>query len=460
MGVHDIERKFEPHRIVMEVDEFFIHPDWDPFNQNYDSDIAVMKTTHQIQFTEFIQAICLWESEEIIPATSGIAIGYGPNGQTTVNNNGKRIAKKLQVFMHNNDECVAAEPRLKILTSNRTLCGESSHGSTICFGDSGHGFFVRLKNKFFLRGIISSSPKGANSSCTLTNYGVYTNVQKYKHWIDKPERFHRNSDICGIMSSAVPLIQGERIAIHVQFPWTVLIKYPQFYYTGVLLSQRHVLSYSGSFSYWDDCKGKYIPQALNEFKLLFGLVDVNNQDDPNVISVNPARVILHPHLQKINGIAVNAVGIAVLETSVPFNKFIKPICLWNDQHHYAKDMKLFSNGYGKDDTGKFSTLRKYARMTFTSHDVCRATYSDRPSAFEYTKLFCAQGSNVNETPCEGDIPLIMKSDDKWFIRGIMINYRLWKTNGTCVFNKPLLYEDVAHHAHWIQAQTLVSIRHQ
>lgn len=452
MGVHDIEKKFELNRVVMESNEFFIHPDWNPFNKNYDSDIAIIKTNHQIQFTEYIQPICLWASHQNIPATSGIAVGYGINGQSTQNK--ERIAKKLQIFIHQNEECIATETKLSVLASNRTFCGESIYGSSICFGDSGHGFFVKVKNKFYLRGIISASPKFANNSCTLTHYGIYTNVIKYKDWIDNPEKCHRNSNTCGIMSSAVSLIQGGNYSLRDQFPWTALIKYSSSFYSGVLVSQKHVLAYSGSVSFWNDIQKKYIPQHLSAFKVHFGMTEASSQDDPNVITVNPAKIILHPNLQKVGITVINAVGIVVLETSVPYNKFIKPICLWNNQNYFNKDMKMFAVGYGKDETGKHSKVRKYSRMMHTPNEVCRDVYADRSSAFESSKLFCAQG-NEHETPCDGDTPLIMKFEDKWYIRGIMISFRYWMSNETCVYNKPLLYEDIAYHAHWILSQTIL-----
>ncbi|CAG9807732.1 unnamed protein product [Chironomus riparius] len=403
MGVHDIEKKFEPNRVVMKSNEFFIHPDWNPLNKNYDSDIAIIKTSHQIQFTEFIQPICLWELYHNIPATSGIVVGYGINGQST--HNKERIAKKLQIFIHQNEECIAAETKLSVLASNRTFCGESVYGNSICFGDSGHGFFVKVKNKFYLRGIISASPKFANNSCTFTNYGIYTNVLKYKSWIDNPENCYRNYNTCGIMNSAVSLIQGGNFSLHDQFPWTALIKYSSLYYTGVLISQKHVLTYSGSVSFWNDIEKKYIPQHLNTFIVHFGMVDANGQDDPNVITVNPAKIILHPSLQKVGKTVVNAIGIIVLETSVPYNKFIKPICLWNNQNYFNKDLKIYAFGYGKDETGKHSKVRKYSRMMHTSNEVCKEVYADRSSAFESSKLFCAQdlssrGKLKFGDPCE------------------------------------------------------------
>lgn len=454
MGVHDIEKKFEPHRVVMEVNEFFIHPDWDPFNQNYDSDIAVIKTTHQIQFNDFIQPICLWELQHNIPATSGIAVGYGVGGRTANTSKGKRVATKLQIFIHQNDECTSVEPKLHPLTSNRTLCGESPYGSTICQGDSGHGYFVKFDNKFYLRGIISSSPKGMNSSCTFTNYGVYTNVLMYKEWIDSPKKYYsRNMDTCGVMSSAVGLIQGGSISLRDQFPWTALIKYSASQHTGVLISQKHVLSHSGSVGFWKESDKRFIVNGLNALKVHFGVIDVTNLDDPNVISVNPQRIIIHPHLRKEGSTVINAVAIISLETSVPFNKFIKPICLWRNQQYFNKEMSMYSFGYGKDDTGKFSKNRKFSKMSYTSQKVCREIYTDRLTAFEYSKLFCAQGDE-HQTPCDGDTPLIMKFNDRWFIRGIMLTFRFWNSNGTCVHNRPLLYEDIAAHSHWILSQTI------
>jgi hypothetical protein len=113
---------------------------------------------------------------------------------------------------------------------------------------------------------------------------------------------------------------------------------------------------------------------------------------------------------------------------------------------------MYGVGYGRDESGKHSNARKYARMSLLEdEEECQNIYADRREAFEEARLFCARGDDA-ATPCDGDTALMVKFEDKWYIRGVMLTYRKWTLNGTCVFNKPLLYEDIAQHSQWVVAQ--------
>ena len=48
---------------------------------------------------------------------------------------------------------------------------------------SGGGFVVENNNKWFLRGIISSSLLDETGNCDIHNFAVYTDVTKYTSWV-------------------------------------------------------------------------------------------------------------------------------------------------------------------------------------------------------------------------------------------------------------------------------------
>lgn len=451
--MHDIDKKFELDRITVEAKSIFVHPNWDPFNQNFDADIAVIILEQKVPITQFIRPICLWTSNQNIPATSGVVIGYG---KSETNENRTNVPKKIQIFIHRNEECIATEPKLKSLSSDRTFCGESIYGNTICFGDSGHGFFVRVKNKFFLRGIISSSPKGINNSCAFTHYGVYSNVLMYTNWIENPEeKFYVGSNSCGIMAKSSGLVQGGKLSKREQFPWIASIVYSNGHNSsGVLISNKHILMHAGGISFWDKENSKYVAQSVSSFKIYLGTMELSRTIDSKSVSLTASKVILHPHLKIHGGTLINAIAIIYLTNAVQFNEYIRPICLWithNDNVSAIEDIPLYGIGYGRDESGNYSNKRKFAGMNLIADQVCREVYTDRSSAFDEAKLFCAKGNGI-ETPCDGDTSLVMKVDDKWYIRGMMLTYRQWTSNRTCVYDKPLLYEYLGTHSQWILAQ--------
>lgn len=455
-GSHDINKKFEENRVIVAAKTIYIHHNWLPFNQNYDADIALIVLKHKVHFNDFVQPACMWESNDTIPVTSGVVVGYGRN-EREINEN-VRVPKKFQIFIHRNEECIAADVRLKAFTSDRTLCGESIYGRFICFGDSGHGFFVKVKERFYLRGIISSSPKGVNNTCTSTHYGIYTNVQRFRHWIENPEDYP-GSSLCGVMSTSSGLVQGGVQANREQFPWIAAVLFTNGFNTsGILISHKHVLMHAGGVSFFDETKKSHVAQSVSNFHVLLGTVS-NKLIDNQSIAVNPSKVALHPHFRTVGGTQINAIAIVTLVRHVKFDKFIRSACLWtnrDDNLNAIRSIPIYGVGSGLDDSGKHSNIRKYVRMSLQSaeeenEEACKEIYADRSEAFDEAKLFCAKGDET-ATPCEGDTSLVMKFEDKWYIRAIMLAYRKWTLNGTCVYNRPLLYEDIAQHSQWIIAQ--------
>jgi secreted trypsin-like serine protease len=49
--------------VTEQPEEFFIHPDWNPFDTRWDADIAVIKLTNDVALSENIRPVCLWTSK-------------------------------------------------------------------------------------------------------------------------------------------------------------------------------------------------------------------------------------------------------------------------------------------------------------------------------------------------------------------------------------------------------------
>lgn len=51
-------------------------------------------------------------------------------------------------------------------------------------GDSGGGFVVRYNNKWYLRGLVSSSLQDKDLfTCDTKNFAVFTDIAAYRDWI-------------------------------------------------------------------------------------------------------------------------------------------------------------------------------------------------------------------------------------------------------------------------------------
>lgn len=135
-------------------------------------------------------------SVEVISSScvkKGIVVGWGQGEDKT--RFFQPVPKQLEVPIHTNEDCYLKNSKLADIASKRTFCPGSADGSGVCLGDSGHGLFVQHEDAFFLRGIVSSSLI-IGQTCDVINYAIYTNVLKFKYWIDATmfgefHQFHR-----------------------------------------------------------------------------------------------------------------------------------------------------------------------------------------------------------------------------------------------------------------------------
>lgn len=181
-GAHDLNAS-NGTRITTSPVNISVHPDWDPNLQRFDADIAILVFGDgKIQYTKFIQPICLWISDDGLSETEGIVAGWGQSEDLTKPH--ESIPKQVTLKKIPNSDCFYDAPTLANIASNRTFCGGLSNGSGVCGGDSGNGFFILSKNLFYLDGIVSSSAT-TRTSCDVTKNAIYTDVSKFKSWINK-----------------------------------------------------------------------------------------------------------------------------------------------------------------------------------------------------------------------------------------------------------------------------------
>lgn len=132
-------------------------------------------------FSRFVQTICLWDYPETPTEQEGIVGGWGKADNSSKTN--EDIPKQLRVPIHENEDCLREFPALIRITSKRTFCAGSTDENGVCFGDSGSGLVISHGNFFFLRGLVSSSIIRAGF-CDVSKYAVYTDVLKFKKWIN------------------------------------------------------------------------------------------------------------------------------------------------------------------------------------------------------------------------------------------------------------------------------------
>ncbi|KAG5669166.1 hypothetical protein PVAND_017061 [Polypedilum vanderplanki] len=267
------------------------------------------------------------------------------------------------------------------------------------------------------------------------------------------KRFPFDDNLCGIMSESAGLIHGGKLSKKAQFPWMAIISTENLgiwshYGSGSLISHKHVLAYAGSVSYHDN-SNKLIPVSVDRIKIYLGAIEYEKLDEPGSLKVGVEKISNHPFVRKVlPSLYVHQISILTLDQDVIFTQFIRPVCLWPFKSDLSEIVgkEAYAVGYGRDETGKDSLIRKHVRLTIQEN--CDNFFERELKFQNETELFCAKG-NENEGPCMYDSQLYMKIEQNWFIKGISSTIETLE-NETCNMNRQTLYEDIEQHVPAIQ----------
>jgi hypothetical protein len=130
--------------------------------------------------------------------------------------------------------------------------------------------------------------------------------------------------------------------------------------------------------------------------------------------------------------------------------------LWtfSDDLNLIKNLPIYAVGYGRDENGSKTNVRKHAKVTSMDQNVCEEKHSDVKNFLRENKSFCVIGDK-NGSPCFEDlfINLFIKFNGKWFLRGIFLRTYSY-LNGNCAVGSsyayPFLYHDIAKNIDWIK----------
>jgi hypothetical protein len=189
----------------------------------------------------------------------------------------------------------------------------------------------------------------------------------------------------------------------------------------------------------------------------FGITKLSITNDPGTVFIDGTtgikKIVLYPGARAHDNLkellSINNLAVIFLKNSIQFSKLIPPVCLWkfNTKASEQVGQIAYGVGYGWDEDGYVTEIRKFAQMTITDGDECKRSrwseWIENTSGLEY---FCAKGDD-NNFAFQYDNPLYMKINGKWYLRGLMIAIR---------FAPPrmMLYEDQsAKFVNWISSVT-------
>lgn len=191
LGAHNLSNPHEDKRISRTLSKIEIHEDWDPNDTRYDADIAMLTVNGEIEFTQFIQKICLWKEPHEKVFNLGSVAGWGKS--ENARDLGLSTPKRVELSIKSYGDCSLSDPQLAYISSNRTFCAGLEELSSVCQGDSGSGLFVLHQNLYFLKGIVSSALLRNNFECDISRKSVFTDVFKFRLWISTKAGIEENS---------------------------------------------------------------------------------------------------------------------------------------------------------------------------------------------------------------------------------------------------------------------------
>lgn len=180
LGVHNLSDPYEVEKQFADVKYFAIHHDYEAktlANLRFTGDLALITLDKKVTFTDYIRPICVFENinkKTEIPH-KGIVAGWGQT--LTTQKPHSEIPYAITIPIVDDGSCYRNDPRLAAIAWDKSFCaGYETIGA--CQGDSGSGFYIKLGDRYFLKGLVSSAVN--NGGCSGNHLVIFTDLTKYK----------------------------------------------------------------------------------------------------------------------------------------------------------------------------------------------------------------------------------------------------------------------------------------
>jgi len=177
-GAHYTNRE-QSGEVKVPVSQTVIHPGYKQPGQQ-GNDIAIIKLSRPIKFSNTIQPACLPSANDIPPyGTNGIVAGWGGLQE---NKGGPEALHQVVVPTISPEKCRTMYGNVD--AKNELCAGYDQGKKDACQGDSGGPYVLEGKNGFTLHGVVSWGAGCARARAP----GVYARVTTYLDWINEQVR--------------------------------------------------------------------------------------------------------------------------------------------------------------------------------------------------------------------------------------------------------------------------------
>nr|QFZ95602.1 serine protease 3 [Lasioderma serricorne] len=167
------------------VEQAIAHEDYNPDDKNQYHDIALLRLSRAVRFTEFIKPICVPTTRNELQRNfigDNLTVAGWGRTETRFESN---VLLKVDVPVRTNDQCNEKYQTFRVQLRRGQLCAGGVTGKDSCRGDSGGPLMGKDNQKgdtphWFVAGVVSFGP----TPCGYENWpGVYTKVAEYVNWI-------------------------------------------------------------------------------------------------------------------------------------------------------------------------------------------------------------------------------------------------------------------------------------
>ncbi|XP_077413607.1 prostasin-like isoform X2 [Vanacampus margaritifer] len=166
-----------PNEERREITEIINHPNYLP--DTFDNDVALLKLSSPVSFTDFIVPVCLAAQDStFFSGTESWVTGWGRIGAGVPLPSPQNLME-VEVPVVGNRQCNCDLNPKATVTDNMICAGLRDGGKDSCQGDSGGPMVSRQGSQWVLSGVVSFGIGCARPKMP----GVYARVSRYQEWI-------------------------------------------------------------------------------------------------------------------------------------------------------------------------------------------------------------------------------------------------------------------------------------
>uniref|UniRef100_A0AAR2L979 Peptidase S1 domain-containing protein n=1 Tax=Pygocentrus nattereri TaxID=42514 RepID=A0AAR2L979_PYGNA len=380
--------------VTRSVSKLIIHPDYS--SSTHDNDLALLKLSSSVTFTNFITPICLAAAgSKFFNGTLTWVTGWG-NTASGVSLPSPKTLQEVQIPVVGNRKCNCLYG-VGAITDNMVCAGLLAGGKDSCQGDSGGPLVSKQSGVWVQAGIVSFG-----IGCAQPNFpGVYTRVSQYQDWINQQITSNQpgfvtftstgtdgdlsvscaglptvattttvsttaSPAVCGSTTLNTITGSGNSLASAGVWPWMASLQRNGTHVCGgTLVAEQFVLSAADCFS---------SSTNASDWTVILGRLKQNGFN-ANEVSVNVTKISLSTG-------TVNNIAVLQLSRKPTLTNYIQPICVDLGDNSFPVNTQCWAAGWGSGG-GVEQILQQ----------------------FNTTILDCGNASSSSSSICTGVMPL-------------------------------------------------------